>query len=127
MKEIKTDKAMSAKGLLSQAVVSNGLVFTSGFIHLTAEGELVGESVEEKLQQIFKNISATLEAAGSNLDKVVKATIYVTDISIGAELNEHYVNYFSGEVLPAREMVQVAALPLGADIEISVVAELSEG
>ena len=124
MKQVSTDNSMSADGLLSQAIISNGLVYTSGFIHMTADGKLVGNNVEEKLAAVMSNLKNVLEAAGSSLNKVVKATIYVTDLSIGAELNKHYVTYFA-DPLPAREMVQVSALPLGADIEISVIAEAS--
>jgi 2-iminobutanoate/2-iminopropanoate deaminase len=123
MKEVFSEEAMSAKGLLSQAIISADLVFTAGFIHMTADGQLTGETVDEKLAQVMKNIKEVLESAGSSLEKVVKATIYVTDLSIGAELNQSYVKYFS-DPMPVREMVQVSALPLGASVEISVVAEL---
>lgn len=122
MKEVKTDKAQSAKGLLSQALVSSGMIYTAGFIHLTPGGELVDGSVEEKFSQVMSNIKETLEAAGSELNKVVKATIYVTDMSIVSELNKHYVEYFDAP-MPVREAVCVKELPLGAEIEISVIAE----
>ncbi len=121
-KEISTDNAQSAKGLLSQALISNGMIYTAGFIHLTPDGDLVGETTKEKLAQVMLNIKNTLEAADSSLGKVVKATIYVTDMGIVPELNKHYVTYFNNP-MPVREAVQVAALPLGAEIEISVIAE----
>jgi len=122
-KEVVSENAQSAKGLLSQALISNGMIYTAGFIHMNASGELVQGTVENKLGQVMSNIKNVLEAAGSDMDSIVKVTIYVTDLSIGPELNEHYVKYFS-EPLPVREMVQVAALPLGAEIEISVIAEV---
>jgi len=122
-KEVVAENAQSAKRLLSQAIVSNGMVYTAGFIHMTPEGILVGDSVEAKLAQVMTNIKNVLHAAGSDLSDVVKAPIYVTDMSFVPELNKHYVTYFDTP-LPAREAVQVSALPLGADIEISVIAEV---
>ncbi len=121
-KEIKTSKAQSAPGLLSQALESNGLIFTSGFIHLTPKGELVKGSTEDKFKQVMTNLQQTLKAAGANLDDVLKATIYVTDMSILPELNKHYITYFK-EPFPVREAVCVKQLPLGAEIEISVIAQ----
>lgn len=122
MKEIKTIKAQSAPGLLSQAIEVNGLIFTAGFIHVTPDGEMVEGSTEQKLDRIMTNIEETLKAAGASLDDIVKVTIYVTDMSILGDLNKKYVTYFS-EPFPAREAVCVKELPLGAEIEISVVAE----
>lgn len=122
MKEVVTNKSQSAVGLLSQAIATQGLVFTSGFIHMTADGELVGDTTAEQLAQVMDNISAVLTEAGSGLHKIIKATIYVTDMGIVPELNKAWVTYFGG-ILPAREAIEVSALPLGAKIEVSVVAE----
>jgi 2-iminobutanoate/2-iminopropanoate deaminase len=119
--EIKTDKAQSAKGLLSQAVVSNGLIFTSGFIHVSPDGEMVEGSTEDKFKQVMSNIEEVLKAGGADLNDILKATIYVTDISILGDLNKLYVTYFE-EPYPVREAVCVKDLPLGASIEISVIA-----
>lgn len=119
--QIKTDKAQSAPSLLSQALVSNGFVFTSGFIHLTPDGKLVEGSTEEKFGQVMKNISEVLKAANADMNDIIKATIYVTDMTILPELNKLYVSYFT-EPYPVREAVCVKELPLGASIEISVVA-----
>lgn len=121
-KEIKTDFAQSAKGLLSQAFEVNGLIFTSGFIHLSADGKLVEGSVEIQFKQVMKNINEVLKAANADISDIVKVTLYVTDIDILPELNEIYTTYFS-EPMPAREAVCVKALPLGARIEMSVVAK----
>jgi 2-iminobutanoate/2-iminopropanoate deaminase len=123
-KEIVASDAQSAKGLLSQALISNGMIYTSGFIHLTPDGKLVQGTVGEKLAQVMLNTENTLKVAGATLDDVVKVTIYVTDIEIVPELNKHYVKYFK-DPMPVREAIQVVALPLGAEIEISVVAEAS--
>ena len=120
-KEIISADAQSAKGLLSQAIEANGFIFTAGFIHMDEEGNMVEGSVEEKFKLVMLNIENVLSAAGSNLDDIVKVTIYVTDLSILAELNKLYVTYFS-EPLPAREAIGVKELPLGATIEISVTA-----
>lgn len=106
---------------LSQAIVSNGLIFVSGQIHALPDNTLVGETTEEKLAQIMKNIAAIFAAADATLDDVVKLTIYVTDMSMMPELNKAYPSYFT-EPYPAREAVCVKALPLDASIEISVVA-----
>ena len=118
---ISTDQAPKASGVYSQAVHSNGLLFVAGQIHTTAEGVLVEGTIEQKLAQVMKNITAILDAAEVTLDDIVKVTMYVTDISELPELNKHYPGYFS-DVLPAREAVCVKALPLGASLEISVIA-----
>ncbi len=117
--EYSTDRAPSAPNFLSQAVKSNGLLFVSGQIHTLPDNTLVTGSTKEKVDQIFKNIKAILEAAETTLDNVVKVVIYVTDMSVMPELNEVYPSYFS-KPYPVREAVCVKALPLGAEIEISV-------
>ena len=119
--KIETPKAPAAPGLLSQAIISNGFIFVAGQIHNNADGKLMEGTTEEKLQQIVKNIAAILEAADSNINNIVKVTIYVTDISDMPKLNEVYKTIFS-EPLPAREAICVKALPLGASIEMSVIA-----
>lgn len=123
MKQISTNKAQSAKGLLSQAIVSNGLVFTAGFIHVDENGNMIEGTTKEMFDRVIKNIDEVLKAAGSSLSKVIKVTIYVTDITMLKELNERYVTYFS-DPMPAREAIGVNELPIGAKIEMSVVAEL---
>lgn len=118
---VQTDKAQSAKGLLSQAIIANGFIYTAGFIHVKPNGQMVEGSVEEMFGQVMNNISEVLSAAGSNLDNIIKATIYVTDMKLLKEINQFYPTCFS-EPLPAREAVCVKELPLGAKIEMSVVA-----
>ena len=120
-KQIETDGAPKATSILSQAIESNGFIFVSGQIHQTLEGEVTGGSVADKVAQIMLNIGTVLMVAGASLKDVVKATIYVTDMHQMIELNTTYPNYFI-DPLPALEAVCVKSLPLGATIEISVIA-----
>jgi len=121
--QITTGDTKSAR-ILSQAIVSNGFIFLSGQVHCNSELELVGNTAEEKLAQIMKNIETILKAAGAEINNVVKVVIYVTDMSMIPDLNKVYASYFS-DPLPVREAVCVKALPLGASIELSVIAEKS--
>lgn len=118
---ISTDSAPKADHILSQAIRSGNTIYVSGQAHVTPEGVLVEGTVGEKLTQIMQNIVQILGAVGANLDDVVKVTIYVTEMSQMPELNDVYPVYFS-KPLPAREAVCVKELPLGATIEISVIA-----
>lgn len=120
-KQIKTDQAPAAEAILSQAIEANGLIFVAGQIHNTAAGEMVTDDVETKFEQIMKNCQAILAAAGSGLEKVVSVTLYVTDMSQMPGLNAAYASYFA-EPLPARAAIGVKELPLGATIEVSMVA-----
>jgi 2-iminobutanoate/2-iminopropanoate deaminase len=118
---VSTDQAPSAPHILSQAIISNGLIFVAGQIHALPDNTLAGGTTEEKVEQVMKNIKAILEAAGADMDDIVKVTIYVTDMAIMPDLNKVYPTYFT-EPFPAREAVCVKALPLGASIEMSVIA-----
>lgn len=123
MKEkVTTAEAPDVKGLLSQAIICNGFIYTAGQIHSTADGVLIEGTAQEKTQQVLKNLQAILKAAGADFSHVVKVNIYVTDISVLPKLNEVYKTYFTTEPLPVREAVCVKALPLAAEIEISLVA-----
>ena len=114
MKEkVVTDNAPKADHILSQGIISNGTVYVAGQIHNKPDGTMVA--------QIMQNVSAILEAGGTDLGKAVKVVIYVTDMAQMPELNEVYPTYFT-EPYPVREAVCVQALPLGATIEISVTA-----
>lgn len=117
-----TNDAPSAPAFLSQAIISDGTMYVSGQIHILPDNTLVGDTTEEKVAQIMKNISAILNAAGAALGDIVKVVIYVTDMAVMPDLNKVYPTYFK-EPLPVREAVCVKALPLGASIEISVIAE----
>ena len=122
MKTITTDKAPAAIGPYSQAVVAGGLLFCSGQIPLDpVSGEMVSGTVEQETGRVMENLRGVLEAAGSNLDHVVKTTIYLTDMADFPLVNQIYGQYFPG-VKPARVTVAVAALPRGARVEVGAVA-----
>lgn len=122
MKVISTPEAPAAIGPYSQAVSHNGLIFCSGQISLTAQGEgPIGSTAAEQAEQVMKNIKAVLAAAGSGFDKVLKTTIYLVDMGDFASVNEVYARAFS-EQPPARSTVAVSALPKGALVEIEVTA-----
>jgi 2-iminobutanoate/2-iminopropanoate deaminase len=117
-----TEKAPKPIGPYSQAVVLGDLVFTSGQIALEPAGNLVAGAVERETEQVFANLAAVLAAAGTGLDRAVKVTVYLTDLTQFARVNAVYAKYFR-EPFPARSTVQVAALPKGATVEIDVVAQ----
>ena len=123
---IKTAHAPAAIGPYSQAVAAGGFVFLSGQIPLDAtSGEMVGgDDVEAQAKQVMRNLKAVLEAAGSSFAKVVKTTIYLTDLGDFARVNQIYGSFFEGMDPPARATVQVAALPRGAKVEIDAIAAL---
>lgn len=119
--KIVAEKAPKATGPFSHAIVNGNLVYTSGQIYLTQEGKLLEGTTEEQTHQIMKNLQAILETAGVSFKDVVKTTIYVTDMSIYGLINTVYGSYME-EPFPAREVVCVKDLPLGAKIEISMIA-----
>ena len=119
---IETPNAPKALGPYSQGVVAyDGMIFTSGQIPLTPQGVLLKGPIAEQCRQIMRNLDAVLRAAGASFKDVIKATIYVTDMSDYGKINDVYGSYFS-EPFPARETVCVKELPLGAKLEISMVA-----
>ena len=120
-KIISTDKAPQAIGPYSQAVETGNLVFCSGQIPLTAEGNLIEGDISEQTKQVMKNLKAVLQAAGLGLDNIVKATIYLTDINNFQTVNKIYGQYFEDEP-PARAVIQAGALPKGVEIEIEAVS-----
>jgi 2-iminobutanoate/2-iminopropanoate deaminase len=121
---ITTDQAPAAIGPYSQAVKSGNLLFVSGQLPIDpATGELLKGDIQAQTARVIQNITAILEAAGSNLDKVVKTEVYLADINNFAAVNETYATFFS-QSKPARQAMQVAALPKGAAIEISCIAEV---
>jgi 2-iminobutanoate/2-iminopropanoate deaminase len=104
-------------------VVVGNLVWTSGQIGIDPQtGKLVSGGIETETEQVLKNLVAVLAAAGSGLDRVIKTTIFITDMNDFARVNAIYARYFQ-EPYPARSTVQVSALPKGAAVEIEVVAE----
>jgi 2-iminobutanoate/2-iminopropanoate deaminase len=110
-------------GPYSQAVQAKDLIFASGQIPLDpASGKLVPGDIEAQAEQVIANLSAVLEAAGSSLQRVVRTTVYLVDLSHFPRVNAVYARHFVGEPAPARATVQVAALPLGSQIEIDAIA-----
>jgi 2-iminobutanoate/2-iminopropanoate deaminase len=124
MKIVSTDTAPAAIGPYSQAIVYNNTVYCSGQISLTADGAgPVGDTAAEQTVQVMKNVEAVLKAAGTKLSKVVKTTIFLTDMNDFAAVNKVYGEAF-GEHRPARSTVEVSGLPKGVQVEIEVVAAL---
>ncbi len=123
-KTVKTDRAPAAIGPYSQAVVSGGFLFTSGQLPIDpATGKIPEGPIEEKAHIVFKNLEAIAKEAGTNLDNAVKTTVYLADIGNFQAVNTVYAQYFK-EPYPARSAFQVAALPLGAEIEVEAIFQL---
>ena len=123
-KIVATDKAPAAIGPYAQANSIGNLVITSGQIPIDpATGNLVEGDIEVQTRQVFANLKAVLEAAGSSLDKIVKTTCFMDNMNDFAKMNEVYASFFSGDY-PSRSAVEVAKLPKGALIEIEVIAYL---
>lgn len=122
MKPITAGGAPAAIGPYVHAMAVGDLLFTSGQIPLTLDGTMP-EGIAAQTEQVFDNLAAVLDAAGTGLDRVVKATVFVTDLGDFATLNAVYEKRF-GTHKPARSTVQVAALPRGAKVEIELVVSL---
>ncbi len=123
MNAVFTKSAPAAIGPYSQAIISGNMVYSSGQIPLNPEtGVLVGTEIEAQTEQVCKNLSEVLKAAGSSLEKVVKTTCFLDNIADFSKFNAVYEKYFTGK--PARSCVEVAALPKGALVEVEVVAEI---
>ncbi|HEY5403469.1 MAG TPA: RidA family protein [Pyrinomonadaceae bacterium] len=123
---IQTETAPAAIGPYSQAIRANGLVFCSGQIPIDpATGKFVAGGIAEQTEQVLKNLSAVLEAAGSSLERVVKTTVFLADMAEFAEMNEVYGRFFTGQT-PARATVAAAGLPRDARVEIEAVALATE-
>jgi len=120
-KKIETINAPKATGPFSQAIQVGNLLFIGGQINLTKEGKLLTGNIEEEIHQIMNNLKSILEEAGLSFRDVVKTTIFVTDMSVYGKVNEVYASYIS-DPFPARETICVKDLPLGARVEISMIA-----
>lgn len=119
---IKTDKAPKALGPYSVGVRSGHFVFTAGQVGLVPEtNEIAPGGIEAETRQVFKNLQAVLEEAGSSLDKVVKTTVFLQDMNDFSAMNAVYGQFFSDD-FPARSTVQVGKLPKGALVEIEAIA-----
>ena len=120
--KVSTEKAPAAIGPYSQAVIAGGVLYTSGQIPVNpATGEISGDTIEVQAEQVMKNLQCVLAQGGVSFDRVVKTTCFLSDINDFAAFNGVYAKYFT-EQAPARSCVQVAALPLGAKVEVEVVA-----
>lgn len=121
-KVISTDKAPQAIGPYSQAIEFNNMVYTSGVIPVNPEtNELVTGSIEEQAEQAIGNLAALLKEAGSDVDKVIKTTVFIKDMNDFGKVNEIYAKYFTKDC-PARSCVEVARLPKDVLIEIEAIA-----
>ncbi len=122
-KIIYTENAPEAIGPYSQAIAIGNLVFTSGQIPINpTNGNIEADTIKEQTEQVCKNLSAVLEAAGSNLEKVIKTTCFLSDMSNFISFNEIYGKYFIGK--PARSCVAVKELPKNVLVEVEAVAEI---
>ncbi len=121
---IKTEQAPAAIGPYSQAIQYGSLLFTSGQIPLGVDGQVVQGGVEEQTHQVFRNLQAVLEQAGSSFQQVIKATVFIKDMNQFAQVNEIYASYF-GDHKPARSTVEVARLPKDVLVEIELIAAIA--
>jgi 2-iminobutanoate/2-iminopropanoate deaminase len=122
---ITTDQAPAAVGPYSQGVVLDGWIWTCGQVALDpATGEMVGSDAATQAERALQNIEAILQAAGSSLERVVRVTVYLTNMDDFGAVNEVYARYFS-KAFPARACVEVSRLPLGALVEIDAIAKVA--
>lgn len=123
MKVVYTEKAPAAIGPYSQAMILNGVLFTSGQIPVNpATGEINGDTIETQAEQVMKNLGEVLKEAGSSFEKAVKTTCFLADMGDFAKFNEVYAKYFVNK--PARSCVAVKTLPNNVLCEVEVIAEV---
>ena len=119
---ISTTEAPGAVGPYSQAVATAGMVFTAGQIPINpSSGKIEAETIEDQTRQVLRNIDGLLRASGSGLNRIVKMTVFMTDLGDFQKMNGVYAEFFPSDP-PARSAVQVVALPLGVQIEMEAVA-----
>lgn len=123
MKVVSTEKAPAAIGPYSQAIITNGFVFASGQIPIIPETGALAEGLEAQAHQVFKNVTELLSAAGTDISRTVKTTVFIKDMNDFAAINAVYSQYFSTP-FPARSCVEVACLPKDVLLECEVVAEI---
>ncbi|GHV06807.1 reactive intermediate/imine deaminase [Campylobacterota bacterium] len=121
MQIVSTQNAPSAIGPYSQATVHNGVLYASGQIALTPQGEFVSGDVTAQAKQVFANLKAVLEAGGSGVEKVLKTTLFLADINDFATVNALYADFF-GSHKPARSTIAVKTLPKNALVELECIA-----
>ncbi len=123
LKKISTDKAPSAIGPYSQAIVFGNMLFTSGQIPINPKtGNIEAQTIAEQTEQVMQNLGAVLKEAGSSFEKAIKTTCFLANISDFSAFNEVYAKYFTEK--PARSCVAVKDLPKGALVEVEVIAEI---
>lgn len=123
LEEIRTAGAPKPVGPYAQAVAHGGLVFCSGQIPLEpATGKIVAGEIEAQTRQVIDNLAAVLAAAGTSLERVLRTTVFLSDLSLFARMNAVYAERFTGDPRPARSTIQAGALPLGVLVEIDVIA-----
>ena len=124
-KIVSTKAAPAAIGPYSQGNIFGNLLFTSGQVPLDPEtGAIEGSTIEEQTEQVFKNVKAILEEAGSSFDKVLKTTVFIKDMNDFAAMNAIYAKYFTEGSYPSRSAVEVARLPKDVLVEIETIAYL---
>ena len=126
MKKIITSKnAPSPIGPYNQAVIANGFMYISGQVGMNPKtGKIIKDTISEETEQVMKNLSSILNEASISFENVVKTTIFLSDMNDFSLVNEVYGKYFEEDTAPARETVQVSKLPLGVNVEISMIALL---
>ena len=124
MKKIITSKnAPSPIGPYNQAVIANGFMYISGQVGMNPKtGKIIKDSISDETEQVMKNLSSILNEASISFVNVVKSTIFLSDMNDFSLVNEVYGKYFDEDTAPARETVQVSKLPLGVNVEISMIA-----
>ena len=125
-KIVRTENAPLPIGSYNQGIISNGFVFTAGQIAIDPTGKLITGSFQDRVEQVFNNLENILKAAGSDLSKVVKFTVFLTDMNNYADVNEVFNSRIDEQVAPARSLVAVSGLPAGTDVEIECVAVINE-
>lgn len=123
MKVVSTEKAPAAIGPYSQAIISGGLVYTSGQIAIIPETGELAAGLEAQANQVFKNLTELLKAAGSDMSKVIKTTVFIKHMDDFSAINAIYAQYFT-QPFPARSCVEVARLPKDVLLECEAIAEL---
>ncbi|RYU87368.1 RidA family protein [Mucilaginibacter terrigena] len=119
---INTSNAPAPIGPYSQAVAANGLLFVSGQVPINPKtGEIVTTGIADEAKMVMENLKAILDEAGIGFDSIIKTNIFLTDMQTFSQVNDVYGSYFTAD-FPARETVQVSALPKGVNVEISVIA-----
>ena len=127
MKTVKTNKAPGAIGPYSQAIISNGFVFTSGQIGLDpVTGNIVNDNIKSEIEQVIQNLEKILIESGSSLSMIIKLNVYLKDLSDFTILNSVFEDLFDKDYYPARSTFEVSRLPKDVNVEIDAVAEIKK-